>query len=60
MFGADGEHLRTLGRDGERLFAGMMNGAGWSAARGDFVYSVRRDEQTEEQELVRYRLVEPF
>ena len=42
------------------LFAGMMVDGGWSAARGDFVYSLRRNEQTEEQELVRYRLVEPF
>ncbi len=58
--GPDEIRVEVYSRDGERLFAGMMNGADWSAARGDFVYSVRRNEQTEEQELVRYRLVEPF
>jgi len=52
--------VEVYSREGERLFAGMMVDGGWSAARGDFVYSLRRNEQTEEQELVRYRLVEPF
>ena len=46
--------------DGERLFAGMMSDQRWSAASGDFIYSLRRNELTEEQELVRYRLIEPF
>ena len=46
--------------EGERLFAGTMSDGGWSAASGDFVYSLRRSEQNEEMELVRYRLVEPF
>jgi hypothetical protein len=63
--------VEVYSREGERLVAGTMNppqayswnrafDGGWSAASGDFVYSLRRNEQTEEQELVRYRLVEPF
>ena len=46
--------------EGERLFAGTMRNGNWSAAHGDFVYSLRKSEQTEEHELVRYCLVEPF
>ena len=59
--GPDELPVEVYSPDGERLFAGTMSDdGGWSAASGDFVYSLRRDEQTEEQELVRYRLVEPF
>jgi hypothetical protein len=46
--------------DGERLFSGMAPPFYWTDAAGDFVYGVRRNEQTEENEPVRYRLVEPF
>lgn len=46
--------------DGERLFAGTMREGAWSAARGDFVYEMRTNPDTEETELVRYRIVEPF
>jgi len=46
--------------DGERLFAGMAPPFRWTDAAGDFVYGTRRNEQTEEDEPVRYRLVEPF
>jgi len=45
---------------GERLFAGTISERGWSAASGDYLYSLRTNEQTDEAELVRYRLVEPF
>lgn len=45
---------------GERLFSGMMPIARWDAARGDFVYAVGTDPETEENRVVRYRLVEPF
>jgi hypothetical protein len=54
------ERVEVYSPDGERLFAGTMSERGWSAARGDFVYSMRSNPATEERELVRYRLVEPF
>jgi hypothetical protein len=46
--------------DGERLFSGTMPPFSWTDAAGDLVYGVRRNEQTEEDEPVRYRLREPF
>ena len=46
--------------DGERLFAGHMPNVRWTGAEGDFVYATRRNAETEEEEVVRYRLVEPF
>ena len=69
--GPDELRVEVYSREGERLVAGTMTpprahvwnrafNGGWSAASGDFVYSLRRNEQTEELELVRYRLVEPF
>ena len=58
--GPDELRVEVYSREGERLVAGTMRDGDWSAARGDFVYSLRRNEQTEEQELVRYRIVEPF
>ncbi len=59
--GPDELLVEVYSSEGERLFAGTMSDdGGWSAASGDFVYSLRRNEQTEEQELVRYRLIEPF
>ena len=59
-FGPQELPVEVYSPQGERLFAGTMSEGGWSAARGDFVYSMRRNEQTEERELVRFRLVEPF
>ncbi len=58
--GPDELPVEVYSPEGERLFAGTMSDGGWSAAIGDFVYSLRRNEQSEEMELVRYRLVEPF
>ncbi len=63
--------VEVYSREGERLVAGTMTlppahnwnraiDGGWSAANGDFVYLLRSNEQTGEQELVRFRLVEPF
>lgn len=46
--------------DGERLFTGRMPQFRWSDAAGDFVYGWRTNNDTEEQEPVRYRLVVPF
>ena len=45
---------------GELLFNGTIELAAWRSARGDFVYTTRTDEDTDEIEVVRYRLVEPF
>ena len=58
--GPDELPVEVYSPEGERLFAGTMSDDGWSTASGDFVYSLRRNQQTEEQELVRYRLIEPF
>jgi hypothetical protein len=46
--------------DGELLFNGLIDLGGWSSARGDFVYTTRANELTEETEVVRIRLIEPF
>jgi hypothetical protein len=46
--------------DGELLFNGLIDLGSWASARGDFVYATRTNEDTEETEVVRYRLVEPF
>ena len=46
--------------EGERLFSGMIFERTWHAVFGDFVYSIVDDPETEEQHVVRYRLVEPF
>jgi len=61
-FGETGEEreVDVYSRDGERLFTGHMDRALWLDARGDFVYSLRTNEETGELEPVRYRLVEPF
>jgi hypothetical protein len=45
---------------GERLFSGMMAITRWNAARDQFVYAVGTDPVTEEYQVIRYRLVEPF
>lgn len=47
-------------RDGELLFNGLIDLGGWTSARGDFVYTTRSNEITEEAEVVRLRLIEPF
>lgn len=46
--------------DGDRLFSGLIPIVPWGAARGDFIYGVSTDPETEEYRVVRYRLVEPF
>jgi hypothetical protein len=46
--------------DGERLLVGSMPNVRWTDARADFVYGMRTNEGTGEQEPIRYRLVEPF
>ena len=42
------------------LFSGVIIDRGWQAATGDLVYGSSIDEETKEQIVVRYRLVEPF
>lgn len=46
--------------DGTRLFSGTIPSLRWTDAVGDYVYGIRTNEQTEEDEPVRFRLVEPF
>lgn len=58
--GPDEIPVEVYDTDGERLFAGTMRESGWSAAHGDFVYRLRSNPDTDESELVRYRLIEPF
>jgi hypothetical protein len=45
--------------DGQRIFSGLVKNASWLGAWGDYVYGVELD-SSEEQYLVRYRLIEPF
>lgn len=63
VYAAEGDHgvCQPLPTDRSRhLFSGMIPIRRWDAARGDYVYGVRTDAATEEYEMVRYRLVEPF
>ena len=46
--------------EGERLVAAMMPAHHWRAALGDFVYCLEVDPESEEQIVIRYRLVKPF
>ena len=46
--------------DGARLFTGWMPNREWRAARDDFVYIIETDSDSEEEIVVRYRLVKPF
>lgn len=46
--------------EGDRLFAGYMPNVRWRDAVGDFIYAIRSDSPTGEEEVVRYRLVGPF
>ena len=45
--------------DGELLSSALIGATGWSAASGDYVYSLGVDPETEEEVLRRYRLVLP-
>lgn len=42
--------------DGELLVAGLAAGS-WSYARGEFVYRIGRDSQTDEPQVIRSRLI---
>ena len=46
--------------EGERLFAGLIPIDHWIAALGEFIYRFEEHPETGEQQVVRYRLVEPF
>lgn len=46
--------------DGELLSAALSDHMGWTTARGDHVYSLGRDPETEEEVVRRYRLVVPW
>lgn len=45
---------------GEQLFSGWIPNIDWDSARGEFVYDIRSNDETGDQSVVRYRLVEPF
>lgn len=46
--------------DGELLFAGMSQIADWAAAHGDHGYRIETDAGTQEQLVVRSRILAPF
>lgn len=46
--------------DGELISAALSDRMNWSAAWGDYVYSLGRDPETEEEVVRRYRLVVPW
>ncbi len=46
--------------EGEHLFSGTLPIDGWLAAHENHVYRIERDPETEEQQVVRYRLDRPF
>ena len=46
--------------DGVLLYNGLIDLGAWTSARGDFVYVTRTNPVTEESEVARLRLVEPF
>lgn len=50
----------VYGADGAPLFSGLIDDLPWIKARGDFVYALTTNAITEEREMTRYRLVEPF
>lgn len=45
---------------GERVFAGWIPEVRWTAVHDDHVYAIEPDRETQEQELVRYRLQRPW
>jgi len=46
--------------EGDRVFSGMSPIDSWHSAVGSHLYRIETDPETEEQIVVRYRLVEPF
>lgn len=46
--------------DGERIFSGTIPARTWNSVSGDFVYGTRRDPETGERAVVRWRLETPF
>lgn len=57
---AEARPVDVYAADGERLFSGWMANMRWDDARGDFVYGRESDDDTGEERVIRYRLVEPF
>lgn len=45
---------------GERLFSGWVPELRWSDAHGDFVYGHEADDDTGEERIIRFRMIEPF
>ncbi len=46
--------------EGDHLFSGMISLSSWTGQLGDFVYLSRLNRDTDEYEVVRHRLMEPF
>ena len=46
--------------DGELLYSGDVTNVQWTVAFGEYVHAIERDDETDEQVLVRYRVDEPF
>ncbi len=62
---AQEREVDVYSRDGERLFAGLISlpAGAWTgiyAASGDFMFFLSLNAETEDWEVARYRLVEPF
>jgi hypothetical protein len=54
--GPRGSPVDIYSPDGELIVAGLAEG-GWQYARGDYVYALRSDPDTDEIVVYRYRLV---
>lgn len=46
--------------DGALLFSGMISLPSWNGSLGDCVYTSELSPETDETEVIRYRLIEPF
>ena len=64
-FEPDERQVDVYSADGTPLFTGLIPSKIWLwadrfVAHGDFLYDVRENDETGENEVVRFRLVEPF
>ena len=57
---ADEVPVDVYSADGEHLFSGLIPALRWNDVQGDFVYRPNSNDDTGEQMIVRYRLVETF
>lgn len=57
---ADDRAVDVFSPEGERLFSGWIPATRWLFARDDYVLARRTDDQSGDENVVRYRLVTPF